>query len=180
MENGILGIMIMPYFLLHDTRHSERLPVTLEGLARHGVTPEIWYASYLPGESVVKAINREHRGIVALAKAEGWDRVCIMEDDLDIVGDWPEFQELVDMGGDITLGGGYQVSEDSAGRVKSWIGMHLYVCHSRFYDTFLASDPEQHIDVAQWGKGIVYHIPVGVQRAGFSLNTRGWADYSKL
>jgi hypothetical protein len=173
--------MTLPYFLLHDTRHSERLQPTLEGLARNGVTPEIWYASYVPGESVVQAINREHRSIVQLAKDEGWDRVCIMEDDLDIVGDFQRYVSLTKGADcDLFLGGGYQRAGSETG-VTSWIGMHLYTCYSRYYDTFLNVDPNQHVDVANWGKGVVYYYgPVGEQRAGFSLNTRGWADYSKL
>ena len=49
--------------------------------------------------------------------------------------------------------------------VQKFSGLHCYVCHSRFYDTFLAADEDIDIDQALWGKGrfIVCNPMVAIQ-----------------
>jgi hypothetical protein len=83
-------------------------------------------------------------------------------------------------GFDLYLGGVYNAPHQS-GRLRSFSGLHCYICHSRFYDKFLSVPSDVHIDnavAALEGDFIVRYPYIALQRPGLSRNSQMWVDYN--
>ena len=164
-------------------RRKQRLPQLLEELKRQGIVDyELWDGIYLP--SVKSGINAAHRQIVEYAKLAEWEMVCIAEDDL--VGthenSWKYYLSQIPVSFDLYLSMIYLGDIDENNRVKNYTGMTLYTVHSRFYETFLNTDPLEHIDRSLDGKGeyIVCSPFTFIQRNGLSANTGKNETYDHL
>lgn len=164
-------------------RTPARLNPLLEELQRQSVSNyEIWDSIYL--KSVKASINAAHKQIVEFAQVAGWNEVLIAEDDF--IGthenSFKFFLSQKPKDYDLYLSMIYMGDIDENNRVKDFSGMTLYMVHSRFYDTFLNVDPEEHIDRALSGKGefVVCNPFAFVQRNGFSSNTGKSEVYDTL
>lgn len=162
----------------------ERVPLLMEELQRQGITNyKFWDGVYFR-HSVKASINEAHKQIVRYAKLAEFGDVLIAEDDF--IGTHPDsfkfFISQTPKEYDMYLSMVYLGQLDEQNRVKSFTGMTLYSVHSRFYDTFLSVDPEEHIDRALAGLGD-YHVcnPFAfIQRNGFSSNTGKGEVYDTL
>ncbi len=154
---------------------AERLPLLVAELDRQGIDDfEFWDGVYLR-HSVKASINEAHKQIVRYAQLAGFREVLIAEDDF--VGthenSFKFFLSQKPEQYDLYLSQVYLGELDDKNMVKSFTGMTMYFVHSRFYETFLSTDPEEHIDRALGGLGD-YHVCVPfpfIQRNGFSSNT---------
>lgn len=118
--------------------------------------------------------------IVRDAKKKGLKEVCIGEDDLWFPSEngWKYFLENKPEKYQIYAGCNYiafqRPEKHGLMKVDCIIGFHLYFIHECYYDQFLATPDDQHIDGAQKGDEmyVIYPFP-SLQRPGFSANNRG-------
>jgi len=155
----------------------------VEELKRQQISDyEIWDSIYL--KTVKASINAAHKQIVEFAQVARWDEVLIAEDDF--VGthenSFKFFLSKKPTDYDIYLSMIYMGDIDEMNCVKEFSGMTMYMVHSRFYDTFLNTDPEEHIDrtLSGLGKFVVCNPFAFIQRNGFSSNTGKEEKYDTL
>jgi len=169
--------------VLHGGRE-ERKEHFLNQFKEQGITDyEIWDGLH-DKHSIVRTINQSHKQIVEYAMLKGEPMVCIAEDDVLFVhpNSYKYFLENIPQDFDIYLGGIYTGHIELDNSVKSFTGFHLYIVHERFYETFLSTNPDAHIDIslANLGKYIVCNPMVAIQRNGFSSNTGKNENYDFL
>jgi hypothetical protein len=138
--------------------------------------------------NVVSSISKSHKQIVASAKKEELPMAAIFEDDVMFLkeGAWQYFLSKIPRFFDLYLAGCYSPikhgwDEATYSYTTEPVGLHAYIIHSQYYDTFLATDENAHIDTAQKSNAIKVCYPMAaIQRPGFSSNNRAWADYNVL
>ena len=83
---------------------------------------------------------------------------------------------------DIYLSGIYigAIREDQT--VDNFTGFHCYIVNSKFYDTYLNTPLDEHIDRALGGLGryVVSDPFIAIQYNGFSYNTKMEMNYDSL
>ncbi len=131
-----------------------------------------------------KNISEAHRACVLRSKMAGAPLALIMEDDcwFPAADGYAHYLRNMPADFDLYLGGAYGAAEDEHGVTWSFCGLHCYVVHARFYDTFLGVDPLDHIDHALRGLGryVVCQPYAAIQRSGYSDNTGTTADYGNV
>lgn len=149
------------------------------------ISYELWPC--LIFNDVPSSINASHKMIVSDAKERGLEEVCIGEDDLYFPHKrgWEWFLKHKPDVFDIYSGGSYlpfdKPKEPCAVRVKEIVGFHLYIIHSRYYDTFLNTDPSKHIDTEQKSDSMFVCWPMSaLQRPGFSANNKAQCNYNGI
>ena len=162
---------------------SERLPNLNRELSEQGILNyEFWPGVYLP--SVKASINAAHKQIVEYARLAEWPEVYIAEDDLKFsgAGAWDYFVKQKPDDFDIYLGGVFLGDIANDNTVKEFTGMTLYVVKQMFYDTFLSSPDDDHIDRILGGLGnyVVCNPFVVTQYDGRSSNTGKHESYGRL
>lgn len=127
-----------------------------------------------------RAISKGHHLIVQLAKDRGFENVIIAEDDIQFTsqGAWKYFLSQIPKSYDLFFGLIYH-GEIKENRVVNGFsgGMSLYVCHSRFYDTFLEQPIDAHVDRNLGNLCCNYEFKVipeycVTQRGGYSMNLK--------
>lgn len=166
--------------IIYDARRVEKHEPLIKELEGQGITDfEIWPCLMFP--DVVFSINSSHKMIVRMAKEQGLPEVCIGEDDLQFTapGAWEYFlsQKPAIKEYDLYLASTYIIEEP----LKSICGFHLYTVSSRFYDTFLETDNNQHIDTLfndiKGDYKFCYPFPA-LQRPGYSANNNMVVNYN--
>lgn len=162
----------------------ERLPRLREELTTQGIdNPKYWEGVH-DVRSVVSSINLSHKQIVEWARDNYLDKVLIMEDDVKFfgAGAFDYFIATIPEYFDIYLGGIYVGNIDENNEVKVFSGMHCYIVHECFYDTFLNTPTDKHIDRALGGLGkyVVCDPFIAEQYDGFSSNTGKDETYTRL
>jgi len=170
--------------IIHSTSQPNRLPILLKELEQQGIKNyEIWEGKH-DISSVAKSINLSHKQIIEYAHVAEWDEVLIMEDDIRFCGEgaFNYFLNNKPIDFDIYLGGIYigDISENN--KVKYFTGFHCYIVSRKFYQTFLNTPDEEHIDVslANLGDYYVSNPFTSIQYNGFSSNTRKSENYDFL
>ena len=170
--------------IIHDPNDIERLPRLLNELKQQGITNyELWDAVY-DVVSVPKGINLAHKSIIAYAEYTGMPEVLIFEDDIRFCGEgaFDHYLKTKPEKYDLYLGGIYLGDLDEQNRTKTFSGMHCYMVHSRFYETFLSTPDDEHIDRILSGLGEYYvsYPFTSIQYNGKSSNTRKEENYDNL
>lgn len=163
---------------------SERLPRLMKELETQGITDfDLWDGIY-KYDSAKKNINAAHKQVIEYAKLAKWEMVCVGEEDLKFFapGAWDFFIKNIPKDFDLYLSSVYvgDIKEDNT--TDYFCGFGLYICHSRFYDSFLATDPNEHIDRSMKGKGrfVVSNPFIAEQWDGWSANTGKEETYGRL
>lgn len=170
--------------VIFDSRRSEKYEPLIQELKRQKINDfEVWPCLLLP--DVIHSINASHKMIVRDAKEKGLVECCIAEDDLFFpsVGGWEWFLQNKPPVYEIYVGGNYnsfqRPMKAGAMRIDSIVGFQLYCIHSRYYDTFLDTPIDKHIDTAQQGKLMYACYPFpALQREGFSANNKSIVNYN--
>ena len=164
--------------------YQERLVRLLNELESNNINNfELWEGT-VDQYSTKRGINKSHKQIVEYAKLAKWDEVLIMEDDVRFCGKdaFNYFLDNKPQDFDIYLSGIYlgEILPDNS--VKSFSGLHCYIVHSKFYDTFLSTPDDEHIDraLANLGTYKVCNPFAAVQYNGFSSNTKKEENYDEL
>lgn len=175
-----------PVNIIHDSRMVDRYePLIAELERQHIENYEIWPCILMP--DVVHSINSSHKMIVKDAKEKGLPEICIMEDDVMFPNEkgWEYFLSNKPPVYEIYSAGNYMAFQrppkHGAMRVDEIVGFHCYMVHSSYYDIFLKTPVDQHIDTAQKGKlmYVAYPFPA-LQRAGFSSNNKAVCNYNAV
>jgi len=172
--------------IIHDIRRPERLVRLMEELAMQGIDNAIIREGTINGPTVEASITKSHKDIIRWAKESGLKEVAVAEDDLMFAdqNSWKYFLDNKPESFDLYLAGAYGMNilreTDSLLWVKSFQGLHCYICTEKYYDTFLGLSDTGHIDVEQEGKGqfAVCRPMVGFQRPGFSATARKEVNYN--
>ena len=167
--------------VIYDARREEKWEPLMNELATNEVDYKIWDAIVLPSEPVYKSINLSHKQIVRYAKSIGLDEVAIGEDDLMFTSpdSWKYFLDNKPEKYELYLASTY-IMPVSANQI---CGFHCYMVHSRFFDTFLATDDNDHIDTLfnniKGDYKICYPF-AALQSSGWSANNKAVVNYNNL
>jgi hypothetical protein len=154
-------------------------------LVAQGLTDKVMFFPFVHDFRGAKhGINEAHKQIISYAKVAGFDEVIVLEDDVRFCGEgaFDYFLQNKPEDYDIYLSGVYVSISSEDGTLKSFSGLHCYMVHSRYYDTFLKTPQDEHIDQAQDGKGkfVVCEPYAAIQHNGFSHNTGKVEVYDSL
>lgn len=170
--------------IIHSNYYQERHHRLITELKNSNVTDyEIW-EGIVDQTLTARGINQSHKQIVEYAKLAQWDKVLIMEDDVRFCGEdaFQYFLDNIPTEFDLYLSGIYlgEILPDNT--VKSFSGLHCYIVNSSFYDTFLSTPDELHLDRSLSNLGLykVCNPFAAIQYNGFSSNTRKEENYDFL
>lgn len=177
----------MEIHILYDSRpQPDKLPPLIEELNAQGLKPtKIWEPIF--AKTVVESINLSFKQIIRYAKENKLPEVVICEDDLmfPCKGAWDYFLANKPEGYDVWIGGNYllhhpETYEPPYVRVREYVGNQLIMVAEKYYDTFLSTPDDQHIDTIQRGLGDFYACwpIVALQRPGFSSNSMQVVNYN--
>lgn len=126
-------------------------------------------------------ISRAHKQIVQYAKDNNLERITIAEDDVKFCfeGAYDYYIKNIPTDYDLYLASVYH-GKIKDNLVADFAGLSLYTIHSRFYDTFLASDEtiDVDIDMKDKGKFVVCCPFAAIQQSNvFSDNVREVVNY---
>lgn len=159
----------------------DRMPKLLKEFKEQGITDyHLWEGVYNQ-KSAQANINLAHKQIIEWAKYEKLQKVLVFEDDIQFCGtgafDYYLQNEPSDY--DIYLGGIYLGIIGENNHVKAFTGMHCYIVHERFYDTFLNTPKDIHIDhsLKDMGEYIVCDPFIAIQHNGWSDNSQRHCNY---
>lgn len=167
--------------VIHDNRNFDRLPLLVEEFEKYGIDYKVCEAC-IDKKTVLESITESFRRIIQYAKDEGLKEICIAEDDLTFPcdGAWEYFLKNKPDDYDVYAGGSYLIHnewkyESPVVKVNEWVGNHLIIVNERYYDIWLSSKPNGHIDTEQRGKGDFYVcFPyAALQRPSRSANCEG-------
>lgn len=167
--------------VIHNPDNVDRFDRLRKELDRQKWVPDIqmWPAVFL--DKPYRGIMEAHKQIVRHAKEGEMPFVWIMEDDIRIPNIYglEFFVEQRPDDFDIYLGGIYAGGILPNGAVKNFSGLHCYMVHERFYDTFLSVPDNTHLDRALRGKGkyVVCQPFAAIQYNGYSENTGQIENY---
>lgn len=158
--------------------------------SEQGITDyKIWEGIKHPDISII-GISESHKQIVRHAQTNGLQEVLIMEDDVCFCdkGAFDYFLSTKPTDFDIYLSSVYHGHTDIDNVIDDFCGLHCYIVHERFYDTFLntkvqfAGNAFVHFDraLANKGKYVVCDPFVCYQMDGFSDNKNQMATYGHL
>ena len=168
--------------IIHNHNRHERLETLTYELARQGIDDwKLWNAIF--DTPVCKGVSRAHKQIVQHAKDSGWPEVIIAEDDIKFPAEdgYKYFLSKKPKHFDLYLGGIYR-GEIKDGKTTDFSGLHLYIIHEKFYDTFLGIDETKHLDTELAGKGD-YHVCypfAAIQYSGYSDVERAKTNFEAL
>lgn len=174
--------------IIHDNRRSERWEPLMQELFRQGIMDYKIWPPVEDTNNVIRSINLSHKQIVQDAKDRGLKETAIAEDDVFFPSPdgWKYFLRKKPPYYELYLGGCYSPikhgwDEAPYSYTQNPVGLHMYLIHERYYDTFLATDEMSHIDTAQESIAIKVCYPMAaLQRPGFSANNRDHADYNTI
>lgn len=176
----------MTVHILHDNRNINRYEPLMDELKRQGITDyKIWDS--ILAKDTVTSINLSQKQIIQYAKDNGLNEICMMEDDVYFPNErgFEYFLMNKPKRYSVYLGGSYWIDDRSKYiprlvKVQQYVGHHCIFVHHSYYDTFLSVPNDKHIDTAQAGLGTFYlcYPMAALQRAGFSANNMGFADYN--
>jgi hypothetical protein len=188
----------MEIHVLYDNRRVEKWEPLMEEFRQQGIDPtKIWEPVF--AKTVVESINLSHKAIVRYAKDNNLKEVCIIEDDCfwPARDGWQYFLNKKPDEFDIYLAGCYarilldgdiSISRTKMSngmiycgeQIKGFTGLHCYIISNKYYDTFLATTQDGHIDTLQDGRGdfVVCHPMAALQRPGWSSNNMAQVNYN--
>lgn len=148
--------------VIHDNRVFGRIEPLIEEFEKYGIEYKI-HEACIDKKTVLESITESFRRIIQYAKDEGLSEIIIAEDDLHFPcdGAWEYFLNNKPDEYDVYVGGSYLIHNEweykpTVVKVPEWVGNHLIIVHEKYYDKWLASKPDGHIDTEQRGKGDFY------------------------
>lgn len=172
--------------IILDSRMPEKYENIIKELSAQNITDyEVWPCLLYP--NVVTAINCSHKMIVQDAKEKGLEECCIAEDDLMFPSKngWRYFLQNKPEDFHIYSAGNYlsfqRPKEHGAMKAECIVGFQLYIIHSSYYDEFLNTPEDKHIDTEQKSDKMYVVYPfAALQRRGYSANNKAICDYNTM
>lgn len=156
----------------HYSHREEREKSVIEQMEMEQCEYKFW-PGIMDRYSPKVGISKAHKQIISYAKERGLKTCCIAEDDLKWTapGSWKYFQDHIPAEFDIFVSSYYSGRHDENFVVHGFGGLTLYVCHERYFDTFLSLNENIHIDTAislSGAKVIVSPLFTAIQNDGYS------------
>lgn len=176
--------------IIYDDRMFWRYEPLMKELEQSGVKNYHIVPATIDKKTVVENINASFKGIVEWAKSNNLPEVYIAEDDLmfSCKEGWRYYLDNKPEDFDLYIGGNYLVDnrniyEPPLVKVNDYVGNHLICINQKYYDTFLSTPNNEHLDGAQKGKGdfyVCFPFPA-LQRPGKSANNEHReSDYNSV
>lgn len=192
MANSVLGNPSM-INVIHDPRYPDKLKLLAEDFDRKGIPYCVWPAVF-DEPTIEGSINMSHKQIVGYAKQASLEMITIAEDDawFPADGGYEYYMRNMPMFFDIYLAGTYgprkpysrqdmPLAKFNLIEAEQIIGLHCYTIHESYYDTFLDTPDEAHIDISQRGGLFLACYPFAcLQRPGYSSNNKRDVNYNTL
>jgi len=172
-------------YVIHDMRRPDIEWIRcIEELERQGITGYIQWPAYTGGITVEASISQSHKSIVREAREKRLPQVCIMESDVWFpeMGSWLWFEINMPKKFDLYLAGSYQQNMTQLRtsslfghehRIAHPVGFHCYVIDKGYYEQFLDTPDDCHIDAAQEGGEYYVCYPfAAIQHPGWSANAK--------
>ena len=175
-----MGVLVN---VIHNPDNIKRREVLLRELESQGIDNYELWGSIHDSKSVQAGINKAHKQIVQWAKEERLKEVIIFEDDIKFLGQgaFEYYLRHKPKDYDLYLGGIYlgKIVNDI---VEKFTALHCYMVHERFYDTFLNTDSNNHLDgeLAGLGKYYVCDPFIAIQHNGWSSNSKRYENFDSL
>lgn len=179
----------MKAHVIHMPHRTDRMNNLMRQFEEQNITDyKIWDAIVHPMVTHV-GVAKSHKMIVEFAKQNHLPEVLIMEDDVcfSAKGAFDYFLANKPKDFDIYLSSIYHGLLNENNTVDDFCGLHCYIVHERFYDTFIdlpiqKDGSEMHIDRAfmNIGKYIVCDPFIAYQLDGYSDNKKGMGTYKHL
>jgi hypothetical protein len=167
--------------IIYDSRHSDDYERLLNEFSEQGITDFKFWDAVVLTDSIVNSIAASHKMIVQYAKDNGIKEICIAEQDLTFTckTSWQYFMDCKPDEFDLYLWGSYVIPISN----NIVCGFQLYIIKEKFYDKFLSTPKDNHIDTVMGTlKGdykFCYPFPA-LQRSGFSANNREIVNYNSI
>lgn len=167
--------------VIYDNRHSEDYFRLLHEFNEQGIDDFVFHEASVLKDSVVDSIAESHKAIVRQAKQDGLSEVCIAEQDVYFTCPtaWKYFMDNKPKQYDLWLWGSY-ITPISNNQV---CGFQMYFISSKFFDRFLSTPKNQHIDTymneLKGDYKFCYPFPC-LQRSGFSANNKTIVNYNSI
>lgn len=164
------------------SKREDRLLSIAKQAKTQGFALKLWEAT--TGVIAFKAITQSHLKIIRYAKEQGLKSVTVCEDDAIFTSPkaFDYYISKMPEDYDVYLGMIYAGEVKDSRVMNGFSGLTLYTVHERFYDEFLASNPEDHLDRGLGNscfknKYYVCEPYVCYQSGGFSDNRREIMNY---
>lgn len=167
--------------VIYDNRQSDDYQRLLDEFKAQGIKDYYFWDAIVNKDSVVSSINASHKMIVRWAKGNRKPFAIIAEQDLHFTcsGAWQYFLDNIPEQYDLYLACTY-IPPISNNQV---CGFHLYSISEQFYNKFLDTPDNVHIDTYMNELGgtykFCYPFPA-LQRSGWSFNNKAICDYNKV
>jgi hypothetical protein len=170
----------MRLHIIHLPQRNDRMEILFNELDSQGISEfKIWDGIVDP-DKTCRGIAKAHKQIVRYAKENKLPEVLIAEDDLHFTspGAFDFFLQNKPKDFDLYLGGVSHGKLDPGNQVDDFAGGFFYLVNARFYNEFLNTSEEFHIDRQLRGKGkfIVCDPFAVIEHSGFSDNTKRFYD----
>lgn len=175
-------MMLPPINIIHDNTNEERKAFLQKEISEHQLEVIYWPAIF-DAQIPFRGVSRAHKQIIRDAKEKNLPFVVVGEDDLHLTasGAYQYFIEHTPKDFDLYLASVYYGTIGKDYSIKDFAGLTLYICHSRFYDTFLSMKETNHLDRELGGKGkyVVCHPFTAIQHKGYSILKKKYKDYTR-
>lgn len=165
--------------VLHNSARTERMPILENELRTQGIETYLSW-DIIHAKTVIESINISHKQIIKWAKQEGLEKVLVFEDDIRFCGNGAFDYYLKNEPDDYDLWlGGIYLGVIENGISKEFTALHCMMVHSRFYDSFLDTPNNMHLDHALANKGLykVCEPFIAIQHNGYSDNSGVYCNY---
>jgi hypothetical protein len=170
--------------IIHLPHRTDRFELLQKELASQGITDYQIWNGIMDAELPARGISRAHKQIVRDAADKGLPEVLIGEDDLHFTGRgaFDFYLNHKPRNFDLYLGGIYHGDIDRDGITRDFSGLTLYMVSSRYYQKFLDSAEDKHIDRFQTNRGrfVVCQPCIVQQHDGFSDNVKKTVEYGSF
>ncbi len=158
-------------------------------LDRQGIDAKFWEPIYDP-LNVVRSINLSHKQIVQFAVDHHLPEICIMEEDVMFPAPdgWQYFLANKPEYFDLYLAGAYGLDQQTLQQVGKrtgaipigkFAGLHCYIISEVYYDKFLSTPENKHIDDQPIVGSYYVCAPfAALQHPGWSSNAQQMVDYN--
>jgi len=167
--------------IIHLPDRKDRWALLQNELCEQNITDYKVWNGIIDPFLTFRGIAQAHKQIVKHAKEENLSEVLIAEDDLHFTsqGAFQFFLNRKPENYDIYLGGIYYGTLKENNMVNDFSGLTFYIVNEKFYDKFLSTPEQKHLDIElrDQGKFIVCNPFTVIQHNGFSDNRKQYCNY---
>lgn len=170
--------------VIYDNRWSEDYERLHKEFLIQNITEYHFWDAIRHNDSVVRSISDSHKMIVQWAKDHNMPEVCIAEQDVFFPSErgWGWFLINKPESFDIYAAANYisfpRNGQVGAIKIDELCGFQLYIISEKYYDKFLETRGDRHIDSEQKGDLYFCYPMAALQRSGYSVNNRQVVNYN--